>query len=953
MRSTALCLVLVLTLGLAAPAAGQAAQGLGVFQLSSEAIPDDVSTAVTSAAGHFVAVWASGHSIADDWIILARHYDDAGQPRGDVFQVNTRGGDHSFPAVASDAAGNFVVAWTHSEGSTVTILARCYDDEANPLGEEIEVAADLQSDTSASVARDASGNFVVVWAAGEPSSSAVFARRYDPFGLPRGDAFRVSTNEWVIYHSALVAADAAGDFVVVWIALDEHQHGIFARRYGSDGQVRGDQFRVNTLTAGFQNSPAVASDQEGNFVVTWASVNHGISEREILLQRYDGSGQPLGNELRVVDSSLGDPWSPAVAFDAAGGFLVLWNSAGPGSMSTRLFGQHFSHTGTAQGPVFRLDTAVYRRHGAPAVAADASGTFVAIYTEKLGSNRHHVLGRRLPPQARAGTFHLGAEFHSTTQAEGGTVTVLVRRTGGSAGEVSVDYLTVDGTATAHEDYVPSAGTLTFADGDWEPREVSVTFLQDEVFEGNENLGVQLVNPSDGAFLIAPTAAEITILDDDFGPPGAGPQPLGPAFAVGDEEASERRAPAVVTAANGDTVIVWESRDDQGEPLGIFGRSYDAQGTPKGPSFRVSTDAGTEPAVAADDEGNFIVAWEHPDTYYTSVRARRFNSEGVAVGDEFEIAAYGTAPEVARLEDGNDVVVWQVPWSDSYGFYVSLEARVFDAAGVPLGDVIYFRHEEWFVSSPGTIAVAADQPGNFVITGHLDDVWARRYDAAGMPRSERFEVASDASSLQPSVGLAMNPAGDFVVAWDQEDAAGIWTDIVARRYAHDGTPIGEPFRVNRTPANDQKWRRGGEPAAERPRPGGVARERLRRRSDQPLLAGRALSDRSRVARLLGQYRRRTGGEVDQRLGVFLVLRRRQRRADDQGPRRDRPDRALLGLLRRALQRRVHDHRHRHRDGSGQDLFQSPRAVRQLRRYKCVPGRVRESGDHVIGDHVIMV
>ena len=47
-------------------------------------------------------------------------------------------------------------------------------------------------------------------------------------------------------------------------------------------------------------------------------------------------------------------------------------------------------------------------------------------------------------------------------------------------------------------------------------------------------------------------------------------------------------------------------------------------------------------------------------------------------------------------------------------------------------------------------------------------------------------------------------------------------------------------------------------------------------------------------------------------LLLVLRRRQRRAGGQGARRPGAQRPVLGLLRRAVERRVHAHRDRHRD-----------------------------------------
>ena len=54
--------------------------------------------------------------------------------------------------------------------------------------------------------------------------------------------------------------------------------------------------------------------------------------------------------------------------------------------------------------------------------------------------------------------------------------VLVERTGGSAGAVSVAYATADGTATATSDYTATSGTLEWAAGDNDPNEITVPVL---------------------------------------------------------------------------------------------------------------------------------------------------------------------------------------------------------------------------------------------------------------------------------------------------------------------------------------------------------------------------------------------------------------------------------------------------------------------------------------------
>ncbi|MCP4653797.1 MAG: hypothetical protein GY856_00110 [bacterium] len=104
---------------------------------------------------------------------------------------------------------------------------------------------------------------------------------------------------------------------------------------------------------------------------------------------------------------------------------------------------------------------------------------------------------------------------SFSVAEGaGAATVRVRRTGGTGGAVAVDYATTGGTATAGEDYLPAAGTVTFADGQGGTRSFQVEILDDADTEGEETVELVLSNPTGGAVLDAPSSALVAIADDD-------------------------------------------------------------------------------------------------------------------------------------------------------------------------------------------------------------------------------------------------------------------------------------------------------------------------------------------------------------------------------------------------------------------------------------------------------
>lgn len=106
----------------------------------------------------------------------------------------------------------------------------------------------------------------------------------------------------------------------------------------------------------------------------------------------------------------------------------------------------------------------------------------------------------------------------------GNATLLVTRTDGNAGSVSVGYSTMSGSATPGLDYQTVQGTLIWADGDFSFRTITVPILNDTLVEGEETFTVVLANPTGGATLGNPSSAIVTILDEDSTEPGTEPPP---------------------------------------------------------------------------------------------------------------------------------------------------------------------------------------------------------------------------------------------------------------------------------------------------------------------------------------------------------------------------------------------------------------------------------------------
>jgi hypothetical protein len=202
-------------------------------------------------------------------ILLAAHTAFAKGPAGSEFQANTyttydqgRGG----VAVASDGSGNFVVVWASSygqDGDGNGVFGRRFGSSGTALGAEFQVNTYTTADQGRgglALAAAAAGEFVVVWNSyyQDGSSWGIFGQRFDGAGSPQGGEFQVNTyttGGQSDYRPGLaVAADSAGNFVVVWSSYgqDGDGQGVFGQRFDSAGSSQGGEFQVNTYTTGNQ-----------------------------------------------------------------------------------------------------------------------------------------------------------------------------------------------------------------------------------------------------------------------------------------------------------------------------------------------------------------------------------------------------------------------------------------------------------------------------------------------------------------------------------------------------------------------------------------------------------------------------------------------------------------------------------------------------------------------------
>ncbi|MCX7400303.1 MAG: DUF2341 domain-containing protein [Planctomycetales bacterium] len=238
-----------------------------------------------------------------------------------------------------------------------------------------------------SIARDNSGNYIVVWSSNSQDGSGwgVYARRFNANGQPLTGEFRINSVTSDNQRWASVAADSKGNFVITWTSTNQDGTGqsVYARRYSAAGVALSGEFVVNTTTTGIQKNSAISMNSAGQFIIAWQGEGPGDSSG-VFFRRYAANGTAIDTtDKRANASSTGTQINPGVAIDGTGNIVVLWQD------SAKLYFQRIltsesdinSMSGTWSTARVQIDSMV-STSDVPALAMDAAGNFTVAFREQ-------------------------------------------------------------------------------------------------------------------------------------------------------------------------------------------------------------------------------------------------------------------------------------------------------------------------------------------------------------------------------------------------------------------------------------------------------------------------------------------------------------------------------------------------------------------------------------------
>lgn len=330
--------------------------------------------------------------------------------------------------------------------------------------------------------------------------------------------FQANTTTAGSQRSAVMDANEAGDFVVVW----NSEQRPFARVYTASTRTFGDEIPLPLWSDAYYHMDVALAPDRSFVIVHDLDVLGGVS-RDVIIRRFDTEGNPLGEPVIQHGSDSG-----LLCMDSEGGFSVVYRRVvqlpTPPWYAYSFHGQRYDASGQHVGALFSLPDVEYAY-----VTTNRSGTLVASW--------------------------------------GGVAQVYDR-----AGPVFAEPIPVEGNRCVIDE---QGGFTAF----WTDQDV---LRGQRYSPSGERVGSPLsfegaprstlIQPEPNGFIVLGPWADTLLTARRYTPMG---QPRSSLIALNVHSGGRKELRDVASTAKGDFIVVWDADGQDGDGYGVFGRIFDA------------------------------------------------------------------------------------------------------------------------------------------------------------------------------------------------------------------------------------------------------------------------------------------------------------------------------------------------------------------------------------------
>ena len=650
----------------------------GGFPISTAPELQDYS-ALAFDGTNYLVVWMSGHYPADIYAARVSTSGTVLDPSG--IPVSTAAGEQGLPAVAFDGQ-SYLVVWEDGRNPSTDVFGARVDPSGTVLDPQgVSISSAAGSQWAPKLAFDGT-SYLVAWQDGRNGDGTTFdvygARVTSGGSVLDAAGIPISTAP----DSQLTPAVGFGGttFLVAW--TDQRAGtATYGARVSSDGVVL-DPSGISISTNG-GNWPAIAFDG-ANYLIAWSTPEAGGYKRDIFAARVSASGSVLDPDALPIDRlAPSEQNDPVLTFDGVN-YLAVWQDYRAGN-SDIYAGRLTQHGGRLDGTGIPVAVGAADEIN-PTVTFDGADYLLA-WEVYHSDHERDVFGARvspagtvLDPSGFAISAGVGAQGDPAAASDGSKSLVVWDDSRSNPEPLQVDTLhgppppppppppprwDVYGTRVDRDGSVLDPSGIPVRAGGTDQLDPALAF------DGVNYVAVWADGPNYGE----------NVCGGRVTPGGAVLDPAGLPISTA---AGSQDAPAVASAGDGQSLVVWQ--DDRTLDLDVHGARLSADGTVLDPSdIPISTAVGTQsfPAVAFDGL-DYLAGWGdnrggddfNPDFKVYGARVGTSGSvldpSGIVISDS---PLWGP-PSIARGEPGAALTYTRLATEPAYGGALRAFLRLF-------------------------------------------------------------------------------------------------------------------------------------------------------------------------------------------------------------------------------------------------------------------------------------
>ncbi|MCK4250150.1 T9SS type A sorting domain-containing protein [candidate division WOR-3 bacterium] len=693
--------------------------------------------------------------------------------------------------------------------------------------------------------------------------------------------FQVNSEDYaskaIQWFPAITNYDSGG--VAVWHDMRMPNNGmrVFGVRLNASGDTIGTNFIINDdTTTGCLSYPDVDCDFQGNFTTVW------VQNSNTNCRRFLNDGTPIGASF-VVNNVSGSCYGPSISVDSSGRTVVTWSDNHEYN-EHRIYGQIYDDTGNPVGTNFPISDSSQTTPMISDVSLSSKKEFIAVwvFNYDIWCQRLDSLGNKIGGNFKVweDTINIGESYSRIKHTKDGKFLVAWS----TSGQGNIYCRLFDSTAMPMSDVIKlNDSQLTYS---WHPK---VANFQDSLWfivweDSFSNVSLQRIS-SEGILLgnniqinepvgewnrypdvgvsddhiIITWSRRITyfvwdIMIQEISPDG---NLIGQNRIITDDKGgAPQYFPSVVVDTTGDFFIVWDDpRDPEYNCLSQYGRRFDPSGNPLCEDFRINENIDAAyAAIGLNNLGLYVTVWARTDPDSNrQIYGQRFDRNGVPLGPNFQISqAPGNFavefPRISSLTDNKFIVVW----SDHRVYPMKVHGRILDPLGIPQGDeftafidstannslwsIVDGRNSKFILGmccDKDSIAIAIQEfdyeanplsapiilneiPGGYIPAGAKglnrylfvwsDFSWAKIYgqflNDSLQNIGNNFLVSDDTTNYKTFPCVVSNQGGQFFTLWQQGNYE--YEDIYGQFFDSLGNKIGDNFKVDNDTTNSSQW-----------------------------------------------------------------------------------------------------------------------------------------------------